>query len=76
MIVRPVSQLFASLAINGLSEGYHLALSDVAVIADDGLHVYWIKLRRLWSGWKRALILVQRETVVSWHRAGFKPYDV
>ena len=31
-------------------------------------------LRRLWSGWKQALILVQPETVVRWHRAGFKVY--
>jgi hypothetical protein len=31
-------------------------------------------LRRLWSGWREALILVQPETVVRWHRAGFKLY--
>jgi transposase InsO family protein len=31
-------------------------------------------LLRLWSGWKQALILVQPETVVRWHRAGFKVY--
>jgi hypothetical protein len=34
----------------------------------------WVVLRRLWSGWRRALILVQPETVVRWHRAGFKLY--
>jgi transposase InsO family protein len=31
-------------------------------------------LRRFWSGWKQALILVQPETVVRWHKAGFKAY--
>jgi hypothetical protein len=31
-------------------------------------------LRRIWSGWKQALILVQPETVARWHRAGFKLY--
>ena len=31
-------------------------------------------LRRIWSGWKQALILVRPETVVRWHRAGFKLY--
>src|ERR1700726_442537 len=31
-------------------------------------------LRRLWPGWKRALILVQPETVVRWHREGFRLY--
>jgi transposase InsO family protein len=31
-------------------------------------------LRRLWPGWKQALTLIQPETVVRWHRAGFKLY--
>lgn len=31
-------------------------------------------LSRLWPGWKRALIVIQPETVVRWHRAGFKLY--
>src|ERR1700694_2746959 len=35
---------------------------------------FWGMLRRLWPGWKRALILVQPETVVRWHREGFKLY--
>ena len=34
----------------------------------------WVMLRRLWSGWRKALVLVQPETVVHWHRAGFKLY--
>lgn len=36
--------------------------------------MFWVILRRLWPGWKRALILVQPETVVRWHRAGFRLY--
>jgi hypothetical protein len=36
--------------------------------------LFWVILRRLWPGRKRALILVQPETVVRWHRAGFKLY--
>ena len=36
--------------------------------------LFWVILRRLWSGWKQALILVEPETVVRWHRAGFKLY--
>jgi hypothetical protein len=36
--------------------------------------LFWVMLRRLWAGWKRALILVQPETVVRWHRTGFKLY--
>ena len=36
--------------------------------------LFWVTLRRLWLGWDHALILVQPETVVRWHRAGFKLY--
>ena len=36
--------------------------------------VFWVMLLRFWSGWKRALVIVQPDTVVRWHRAGFKLY--
>jgi putative transposase len=34
----------------------------------------WVWLSRLWSGWRSALIIVKPETVVSWHRKGFRWY--
>ena len=40
----------------------------------NGDRLLWVMLRRLWSGWRKALVLVQPETVVRWHRAGFKLY--
>ena len=36
--------------------------------------LFWIALRRLWEGWSEALIIVKPETVVSWHRAGFRRF--
>ena len=36
--------------------------------------VFWVLVRRFWSGWKRALIIVTPDTVVRWHRAGFAVY--
>src|SRR5258706_6305898 len=36
--------------------------------------LFWVLTRRFWSGWKQALILVTPETVVGWHRAGFRLY--
>jgi len=36
--------------------------------------LFWVMLRRAWSGWRRSLILVTPETVVRWHRAGFRLY--
>jgi hypothetical protein len=36
--------------------------------------VFWILLRRLWSGWAESLAIVRPDTVVRWHRAGFRIY--
>jgi putative transposase len=36
--------------------------------------LFWVMLRQLWVGWERALILIQPETVVRWHRKGFGLY--
>ena len=36
--------------------------------------LFWIALRRFWSGWKQALIIVTPETAVRWHRVGFRMY--
>ena len=36
--------------------------------------LFWIVLCRLWPGWRKALILVQPDSVVRWHRSGFKLY--
>ncbi|MEE8165177.1 MAG: integrase core domain-containing protein [Myxococcota bacterium] len=35
---------------------------------------FWVFLSRIWSGWKEALVIVQPETVVRWHRKGFRLY--
>jgi hypothetical protein len=34
--------------------------------------LFWVWLSRLWSGWTSALIIVKPETVLCWHRAGFR----
>ena len=34
--------------------------------------LFWVALRSAWSGWAGALMMVKAETVVSWHRAGFR----
>jgi putative transposase len=36
--------------------------------------LFWVVARRVWSGWKRSLLVVTPETVVRWHRAGFLLY--
>jgi putative transposase len=34
--------------------------------------VFWVILSKLWAGWKSALMIVQPETILRWHRQGFK----
>src|SRR3954464_9983921 len=34
--------------------------------------LFWVFVRRIWTNWAEALILVKPDTVVSWHRAGYR----
>src|SRR5882724_5794417 len=36
--------------------------------------LFWVVVRRFWSGWQQSLIVVTPETVVRCHRAGFRLY--
>ncbi|HTF32425.1 MAG TPA: hypothetical protein VK714_01855 [Myxococcota bacterium] len=36
--------------------------------------VLWSWLSRLWPGWRQALVVVRPETVIRWHRRGFRLY--
>jgi hypothetical protein len=34
--------------------------------------IFWVWLRRVWRDWTSALMIVKAETVVAWHRKGFR----
>jgi putative transposase len=36
--------------------------------------LFWTSLRHLWPRWSDVLLIVKPETVVRWHRAGFRLY--
>src|ERR1700731_1571140 len=36
--------------------------------------LFWGAVRRFWSGWHQSLIAATPETVVRWHRGGFRLY--
>ena len=36
--------------------------------------LFWVLLSRLWTSWRHSLQVVRPETVVDWHRQGFKRY--
>ena len=81
-------RLLASLVVGLLRSRHYLLLENLALrqqlsilkqkhpqprLSPSG-KLFRVILRRLWPRWKQALILVQPETVVRWHRAGFKLY--
>ena len=36
--------------------------------------LFWVTISRVWSGWRDALVIVKPDTVVRWHKKGFKLY--
>ncbi len=36
--------------------------------------IFWVWLSRLWADWRPSLIIVEPDTVLRWHRDGFRPY--
>jgi hypothetical protein len=34
----------------------------------------WVVLHAVWSRWEKALVIIQPQTVIGWHRAGFRRY--
>jgi len=36
--------------------------------------IFWVWLSRLWADWQSSLMIVKPETVIRWHRDGFKLY--
>ena len=39
-----------------------------------GDRLFWAWLCRLWPGWRHALVIVKPDTVLRWHRYGFRLY--
>ena len=36
--------------------------------------LFWVLARWFWADWKKSLLVITPETVVRWHRAGFRLY--
>jgi hypothetical protein len=67
----------SNLAAENLSLRQQLAVVNQS-IKRPKLHlrdrVFWTCLRRLWPHWRSALLIVQPETVIRWHRQEFRLY--
>src|SRR3954463_557097 len=60
--------LLQQLAVRRRSAPKRLSLT-----LSDRLFWVWVWLRRVWSNWRSALLIVKLETVVAWHRKSFRP---
>ena len=40
----------------------------------DADRAFWVVLSRIWARWKSVLVVVKPETVIGWHRKGFRRY--
>lgn len=36
--------------------------------------LFWVALQDIWARWREVLVIVQPDTVIGWHRAGFRLY--
>jgi hypothetical protein len=72
MLSFPLRSLLENLALRQQFITLRRKHTRLQVAVSDKL--FWVLLRRFWPDWKQALIIVQPETVVRWHRAGFKLY--
>jgi putative transposase len=36
--------------------------------------LFWVTLAKCWQDWRYALLIVKPETVIKWHRQGFRLY--
>jgi putative transposase len=39
-----------------------------------GNRLLWVWLSRIWTEWRASLVIVQPDTVLAWHRHGFRLY--
>src|SRR5580765_4052871 len=53
-----------------LRQFLHLSLSALDLTSADRL--LWIWLCELWIDWRSSLVIVKPETVIGWHRKGFR----
>jgi len=67
----------AALAMENLAQRQQRAVIERSVkrpaLQQRG-RTFWAWLSRLWNGWRSALLIVKPETVIKWHRQGFRLY--
>jgi len=65
------------LAMENLAQRQQLAMFKQArprPMPTDADRVFWVLLREMWAKWSDTLIVVTPDTIVRWHREGFRRY--
>src|SRR2546425_3219591 len=75
--LRATVRTHRELAFENLALRQHLAVSKVRrprPRLTASARIFWVILSRLWKSWRSSLRMVRAETVVGWHRQGFRRY--
>ena len=76
-LLRQLLKTRAALAAENLAPRHQIVILQRSV-KRPRLHrrdrIFWVWLSRLWRGWRSSLLVVQPETVIRWHRQGFRLY--
>jgi len=67
----------AALAAENLALCQQLAVLQVSVkrpMLRKRDRIFWVWLSRFWAGWRSCLMIVKPESVIRWHREGFRLY--
>jgi putative transposase len=77
MLLRAFLLPRAALALENLALRQQLAILQVSVKRPrlrNRDRIFWVWLSRFWADWRSSLIVVKPETVIRWHRDGFRLY--
>jgi transposase InsO family protein len=74
ILLRAILLSRTSLALENLALRQQVAVLK-RIVPHPRIHfrdrIYWVLLRRIWSGWRSSLLLIRPSTVVRWHRRGW-----
>jgi hypothetical protein len=77
LLVRSLFVARAALAAENLALRHQLVVLQRSVIKPRLRRrdrVFWVWLSRIWRNWRSVVVIVRPETVVRWHREGFRLY--
>ena len=84
VLISPIFLLIRSLIISRIAlAAENLALRQQLAVLNRKVHrpklhrrdrFFWAILSQFWKNWREVLIIVKPETVIKWHRQGFKLY--